>query len=120
MSKSINLIDKYSKIEDHWLPKIIAQMNGNDIRIAKIQGEFLWHSHSDTDELFFVHKGQMTMHYKDKSVDITAGEIHIVPKGVEHKPEALGECEILMIEATGTLNTGGEGGDRTAPTDEWI
>lgn len=118
--KTINLVNKYHKIKEQWLPKIIAQMNGQDIRLAKIEGEFLWHSHEETDELFFVHKGKMIMHYRHESVKIEKGEIHVVPKGVEHKPEAIGECEILMIEASGTLNTGSEGGERTAPTDDWI
>ena len=116
----LNLKNKFSKIKNHWQPKIIAQMNGSDLRVVKVEGEFIWHSHNDTDELFFVHKGQLIMNYRDKSVIISEGEIHIVLKGVEHKPESMKECEILIIEMSGTKNTGEEGGAWTAPNDEWI
>jgi mannose-6-phosphate isomerase-like protein (cupin superfamily) len=90
------------------------------IKSAKVQGEFVWHRHEHTDELFLVHKGTLTIRYRDRDVVLRAGEMHVVPKGVEHKPVADEECQILLIEPAGTLNTGDAGGDLTASQEPWI
>lgn len=117
---TINLDDKFSKFSKHWSPHIVAQMNDFHVKAAKVQGEFVWHQHDDTDELFFVHKGMLTIKYEDRDVTVKAGEMHVVPKGVSHKPVADAECEILVIEPAGTLNTGEAGGDLTAREEPWI
>ena len=95
-------------------PKIIAQLNDLHIKAVKLQGEFVWHSHPETDELFFVHKGALTIRLRDRDVVLQPGEMFVVPKGVEHMPVANEECEMLLIEPAGTPNTGDAGGDRTA------
>ncbi len=111
---AINLDDKFSKFSKHWSPHIIAQVNDLHIKSVKVQGEFVWHRHEDTDELFLVHKGKLTIKYRDRNVTLGAGELHVIPKGVEHKPIAAEECEILLIEPAGTINTGDAGGELTA------
>ena len=117
---TINLDDKVSKFSKHRSPHIVAQMNDLHVKAAKVQGEFVWHQHDDTDELFFVHKGVLTIKYEDRDVIVKAGEMHVVPKGVSHKPVADVECEILLIEPAGTLNTGEVGGALTANDEPWI
>lgn len=116
----INLFEKYSLIEEQWDPKIIAQLNDYHLKIAKIQGEFIWHSHPETDELFQVIKGNMIIHLRDGELILNSGELCVIPRGVEHKPAAQNECLILMIEPAGTLNTGDAGGDRTIEDTTWI
>jgi mannose-6-phosphate isomerase-like protein (cupin superfamily) len=116
----INFVDKFSKFSDLWSPKIIAQMNDYHLKIAKIKGEFIWHSHPETDEVFIVIAGQMIIHLRDGEVELNAGEMYVVPRGVEHKPSAEGECQILLIEPIGTVNTGDAGGEMTVENDEWI
>ena len=111
--KKLNLADKFSQFSEQWQPKIIGELDNYDIKIARIQGEFDWHSHADTDELFLIVNGEMTMGLRDGDVDLRAGEIYVVPKGVEHKPYAEKECQILMLERKGTLNTGEAESDRT-------
>jgi len=90
------------------------------VKVARVQGEFVWHRHEHTDELFFVHKGDHTIKYRDREVKLGAGELHVIPKGVEHKPVAEKECEILLIEPAGTINTGDAGGELTASDEPWI
>lgn len=116
----INLAEKFGKFSEHWSPRVIGQLNDLHIKIAKIQGEFIWHSHEDTDELFMVHKGRLIIRYRDGEVTLEPGDIHVVPKGVEHLPFASEECEIIMIEPAGTLNTGDAGGARTVSEPPWI
>jgi len=118
--ESINLEDKFSKFSEHWLPKIIAQMNDYHIKLAKVQGEFIWHDHPETDEMFLVVKGQLEIHLRDEVVTLNEGEMYVVPKGVEHKPVAENECHILLIEPIGTVNTGDVVDEKTAPNDVWI
>jgi mannose-6-phosphate isomerase-like protein (cupin superfamily) len=98
----------------------VAQLNDLHIKAAKVRGAFVWHRHEDTDELFFVHKGTLTIKYRDRDVVLRAGEMHVVPRGVEHQPVADQECQILLIEPAGTLNTGNAGGDLTASEEPWI
>jgi mannose-6-phosphate isomerase-like protein (cupin superfamily) len=117
---SINLQAKLEKFTDHWAPKIVAEINDYQIKLAKMEGEFVWHSHAETDEVFIVLKGQMNIEFRDGSVELSAGELFVVPKGVEHKPNASSECSIMLIEPKGTVNTGEAGGAYTAPNDAWI
>jgi len=116
----IDLQEKLSKFTEHWSPKIIAQMNDYHIKLAKIQGEFVWHDHPETDEVFLVVKGSLDIHFRNRKVSLNEGELYVVPKGVEHKPVAQVECHILLIEPAGTLNTGDVVDDKTAPNDIWI
>jgi mannose-6-phosphate isomerase-like protein (cupin superfamily) len=116
----INLTKKFSLITELWDPKIIAQLNDYHLKVAKIKGEFVWHSHPETDEMFLVVEGELNIHLRDGLLHLSPGELCIIPKGVEHKPAAMGECQILMVEPAGTLNTGDSGGDRTIEETAWI
>ena len=118
MSRSvINLADKFAKFSEHWSPKIVARMNDYEFKLAKLEGEFVWHSHAETDEVFIVVDGEMTLHFRDGDVRLRAGEMFVVPKGVEHKPSAPAECRVMLVEPAGTVNTGDVLSDRTAPVD---
>ena len=116
----INFQDKLAQFPEHWFPRIIAQMNGYHFKLVKIQGEFVWHAHADTDEVFIVLDGEMGIQFRDGSVTLSAGEMVVVPKGVEHKPFAEEECKVLLVEPTGTINTGDTGGELTAADNVWI
>lgn len=118
--ESVNLKEKFSLFGEHWSPKIIAQMNDYQFKLAKIEGEFVWHSHPETDETFLVVSGEMVIALRDGEVQLKEGEMYVVPKGVEHKPVAENECHILLIEPVGTINTGDVGGERTVEEVEWI
>ena len=116
----ISLRDKLSKLSGHWSPRVIAEMNDYQFKLAKIRGEFVWHSHADTDEVFLVIDGHMTIEFRDGSVELAAGEMFIVPRGVEHRPAAENECSIMLVEPRGVINTGDAGGSYTVPGDVWI
>ena len=116
----INLREKFYKFSSHWSPKIIAQLNDYHIKIAKVQGEFVWHNHLETDEVFLVVEGELEIHFRDGMVTLHQGEMYVVPKGVEHKPVASNECHILLIEPAGTVNTGDVVSEKTAPNNVWI
>ena len=116
----INFADKLSRFNDHWSPKIIAQMNDYHFKLVKFEGEFVWHAHADTDEVFLVLEGVMTIHFREKDVSVGSGELFVVPKGVEHKTSATHECRAMLVEPAGTVNTGDAGGALTASTDAWI
>jgi mannose-6-phosphate isomerase-like protein (cupin superfamily) len=116
----INFTEKLSLFEEHWSPRIIAQMNETHFKLAKIKGEFTWHSHPETDETFIVLAGSFQMQLRDKTLILNAGEMCVVPKGVEHRPAAAEECHILLVEPAGTVNTGDAGGDLTQEGDEWV
>jgi mannose-6-phosphate isomerase-like protein (cupin superfamily) len=116
----INLADKLAKFSEQWSPKIVARINDYDFKLVKLHGEFVWHSHADTDEVFIVLDGEMVIHFRDGKVRLRAGEMFVVPKGVEHKPSATSECKVMLVEAAGTVNTGDARSDRTAPADAWI
>ena len=118
--RAINFQDKLARFSDHWAPKVVAQMNDYQLKLVKIQGEFVWHSHADTDEVFIVLDGRMRIELRDGGVDLGPGEMFVVPKGVEHKPSAPDECRILLVEPKGVVNTGDAGGAKTAPNDVWI
>ncbi|HSM23816.1 MAG TPA: cupin domain-containing protein [Anaerolineaceae bacterium] len=102
------------------MPKIVAQINDYHLKLVKIQGEFTWHSHSETDEVFIVLDGSMQIDFRDGVVKLQSGEMFVVPKGVEHKPHAKYECSLLLVEPVGTINTGDAGGKLTAPSDVWL
>jgi mannose-6-phosphate isomerase-like protein (cupin superfamily) len=102
----INLASKLAIFSEHWQPRTVAQFNGNDIMVVKIQGEFVWHKHDDTDDFFLVIKGHLDIQLRDHTVSLAPGELFVVPKGVEHRPVAAEEVHILLIEPTGTPNTG--------------
>lgn len=116
----INLQNKFSQFSDHWSPKIIAQMNDYHFKLVKINGDFVWHSHDETDEVFIVHSGAMSIEFREGKLDLKAGEMFVVPKGVEHKPYAQEECRIILVEPAGTINTGDAGGEMTAEENVWI
>ena len=116
----INLKEKLSKFSDHWSPKIIAQMNDYHFKVVKFSGDFVWHRHEDTDEVFVVLDGKMSIQFRDGKVDLAPGELFVVPKGLEHKPFAEKECHIMLVGPAGTINTGSAGGDRTAADNVWI
>jgi mannose-6-phosphate isomerase-like protein (cupin superfamily) len=118
--KSINLREKFGLVNERWQPKIIAEMNDYQFKIVKLQGDFIWHDHKDTDETFLVIEGNLRVDFRDGAVDIGAGEMFVVPKGVEHKPYAEQEVKLMLIEPRGVPNTGHAGGERTAPNDVWI
>jgi mannose-6-phosphate isomerase-like protein (cupin superfamily) len=117
---AINFAEKLAKFSDRWSPKIIARMNDYDFKLVKLQGEFVWHDHKDTDEVFIVLDGEMTLHLRDRDVSLRKGEMFVVPQGVEHKPAAAKECHLMLVEPIGTVNTGASGGPMTAPPDVWI
>jgi mannose-6-phosphate isomerase-like protein (cupin superfamily) len=118
--RPINLADKLSKFAEHWSPRVIAEMNDYQFKLVKIEGEFVWHSHADTDEVFIVVDGAMSIEFRDGWVELKAGEMFVVPRGVEHKPSAQAECKIMLIEPRGVVNTGTAGGDLTASNDVWV
>jgi len=118
---SINLQEKLTKFSEHWSPKIIAQLNNYHLKLAKVQGEFVWHDHPETDEVFIVVKGCLDILLRDGTVSLSEGEMFVVPKGMEHKPVAEHECHILLIEPAGLVNTGNApDSEFTAPHDVWI
>ena len=117
---AINLKEKLAKFSEHWSPKIIARMNDYHFKLVKLKGDFVWHSHDHTDETFIVLEGEMSIGLRDGKVDMKAGEMFVVPKGVEHKPFAENECQIMLVEPAGTINTGDAPGDMTAEDNVWI
>ena len=116
----INFEDKLAKFSNHWSPKIVAQMNDYHLKLAKLQGDFVLHNHRETDEVFIMLDGEMTIEFRDGKVTLKTGEMCVVPKGVEHKPFAGKECKIMLVEAAGTVNTGDAGGPLTAENNVWI
>lgn len=118
--KSINFANKFNLFSEQWSQKVIAEMNDYQFKVARLQGDFIWHDHADTDESFIVLEGQLRIDFRDGHVLISQGEMFVVPKGVEHKPYAEHEVKLLLIEPRGVVNTGDEGGDRTSELDVWI
>jgi len=118
--KAINLDEKLSLFSEHWQPKVIAEMNDYQFKVVKLQGDFVWHTHADTDETFLVLDGELRIDFRDKAVTVGAGEMYVVPKGVEHKPFAAEEVKMMLIEPRGVLNTGDDEHERVANNDVWI
>ena len=102
----IDLRQKFASFDEHWSPRIVAELNGQQVKVVKFRGEFVWHHHDHEDELFLVHRGRFRMEFRDRSVDLGPGEMIVVPRGVEHRPVADEEVEVVLFEPTGTLNTG--------------
>ena len=117
---SINLEEKLSTFSDRWAPKIIAQMNNYHFKLVKFQGEFVWHNHNDTDEVFIVLDGEMSIAFRNGTVVLKKGELFVVPRGEYHRPSATKECKALLVEPAGTINTGSSRGDLTADDNVWI
>ena len=115
----VDLASKLALFSEHWSPKTVAAMNDYEFKLVKLQGDFTWHDHQDTDEVFLVLFGQMTIQMRDHSVVLEPGQLFVVPRGVEHCPWAESECHVLLIEPAGVVNTGTAGGAQTA-TSEWI
>ncbi|MGX5172555.1 cupin domain-containing protein [Aliikangiella sp. IMCC44653] len=118
--KPINFAEKLALINQHWSPKVIAEMNDYQFKLVKVKGEFVWHNHPDTDEVFIVIQGSLIIAFAEHQVKLNAGEMYVVPKGVEHKPMAQSECQILLIEPKGVVNTGNTQSELTAAQDVWI
>lgn len=118
--KRIDLKEKLSRFSDHWSPRIIASLNGQEVKLAKFQGAFDWHSHADADEMFLVLEGSFTMEFRDHTVELSEGQMIVVPKGVEHRPVAEAECAVMLVEPAGLINTGdGEESERST-SGTWI
>jgi mannose-6-phosphate isomerase-like protein (cupin superfamily) len=109
----ISLAEKFMAVREQWSPRIVGELNGQHVKIAKIQGAFVWHQHEREDELFLVHRGRFRMEFRDRAVELRPGDMLIVPRGVEHRPVADEEAEIIMFEPAGTLNTGNVVNERT-------
>ena len=116
----VNFNDKLSKFSDNWSPKVIAEMNDYQFKLAKIHGEFVWHNHPDTDEVFIVISGQMKIELENEVIELSAGEMYVVAKGVMHKPSAENECQVMLGEPRGVVNTGDMQSELTASNDVWI
>ncbi|HEY7043425.1 MAG TPA: cupin domain-containing protein [Nocardioidaceae bacterium] len=114
----VDLAQKLSAFSEHWSPKVVARLNDYEIKVVKVQGEFTWHSHADTDELFLVISGELTIQMRDGSVSLRPGQLFVVPRGVEHCPIAEGEVHAMLVEPTGVVNTGNAGGPLTADHDD--
>lgn len=104
--EKITLNRKFALFDDHWSPRVVTELNGQQVKLVKFQGAFVWHRHEHEDELFFVHRGEFMMEFRDRSVALEAGDMIVVPRGVEHRPVAEHEVEVMLFEPTGTMNTG--------------
>lgn len=119
-SEVVNLAEKFGKFSDHWSPRVVAEMNDYQFKVAKFEGQFVWHDHKDTDEVFLAVSGSMGIELRDGVVHLSEGEMYVVPKGTAHRPFAEGECHVLLIEPRGVVNTGDAGGELQAKNDVWI
>ena len=117
MARVVDLRDKLSLFSEHWSPKVVATLNDYEVKVVKVKGEFVWHSHADTDELFLVVDGSLTIRLPDGEVSLGPGQLFVVPRGVEHCPAAAEEASLVLIEPTGVVNTGDAGGELTATHD---
>jgi mannose-6-phosphate isomerase-like protein (cupin superfamily) len=118
MNHVVDLADKLGLFSEHWSPKVVARLNDYEIKLAKLKGEFVWHTHDDTDELFLVIEGTLTLQLRDGDVTLRAGQLYVVPRGVEHCPIADGDVSVMLVEPAGVVNTGSVGGDLTAAYDD--
>jgi mannose-6-phosphate isomerase-like protein (cupin superfamily) len=118
--RAINFAEKLQLFSEQWQPRVVAEMNDYQFKLVRIEGDFVWHEHADTDETFIVLDGQLRIDMRDGSVLLSAGEMFVVPKGTEHKPYAEREVKLLLIEPRGVKNTGEENNERTAANDIWI
>ena len=116
----VNFAEKLGLIHEQWTPKVVAEMNDYQFKLVRLQGDFVWHAHADTDEVFIVLEGRLRIDLRDGAVELAAGEMFVVPKGVEHKPFADGETKVLLVEPRGVVNTGDTASERTARNDVWV
>jgi mannose-6-phosphate isomerase-like protein (cupin superfamily) len=116
----VNLAEKLARVPDHWHPRVVAELNGQHVKVVKLAGAFTWHHHEHEDELFLVVRGRLRMELRDGNVELGPGELIVIPRGVEHRPVADEEVEVLLFEPTGTLNTGNVRDARTVDAPEWI
>jgi mannose-6-phosphate isomerase-like protein (cupin superfamily) len=118
--RPVRLREKLGLFEDRWAPRVVAELNDLQFKVAKLEGEFVWHRHDDTDEAFLVIEGELVLEFREGSVTLAAGDLLVVPRGVEHRPRADRECHVLLVEPRGVVNTGDAGGELTAPGDVWV
>lgn len=118
--QALNFEEKLGLFDERWSPRVIAEMNDYQFKLAKLEGDFVWHEHADTDETFIVLDGELRIEFEDGHVDLKAGEMYVVPRGVAHRPRASSEVRALLIEPRGVINTGEAGGELTAANDLWI
>jgi mannose-6-phosphate isomerase-like protein (cupin superfamily) len=118
VSTAVDIREKLSLFSEHWSPKVVARLNDYEIKVVKLKGEFVWHSHDDTDELFLVIEGDLTIQLREGDVHLREGQLYVVPRGVEHRPVADGEVAVMLVEPEGVVNTGDAGGDLTATYDD--
>ena len=118
MNAVVDLADKLALFSEHWSPKVVARLNDYEIKVVKLKGEFVWHTHPDTDELFLVIDGTLTIQLRDGEVTLRPGQLYVVPRGVEHCPIAEGDVSVMLVEPSGVVNTGAAGGDLTATHDD--
>ena len=118
--KAVNLSEKFDKFSDYWTPRVIAEMNDYQFKLVKVKGGFIWHTHDDTDETFIVLDGELIIEFRDKTITLKKGEMVVIPKGMEHKPASREECQIMIVEPKGIMNTGDADDQLTAENDVWI
>lgn len=118
--ESINILQKFSLFDEQWQPKVVAEMNDYQFKVSRLQGDFIWHEHQDTDETFIVIEGELRIDFRDGAVQMGAGEMFVIPRGVEHKPYAEHEVKIMLIEPRGVVNTGDKPHEQAAENDVWI
>tara|TARA_A100001037_G_scaffold294161_1_gene311595 strand:+ start:548 stop:907 length:360 start_codon:yes stop_codon:yes gene_type:complete len=118
--EKISLGGKLSLFSEHWSPKVIAELNGHQVKLVKLQGEFVWHDHQDADEMFLVIEGKMFIEFEDETIELNSGEMLVVPRGVKHRPYAPEECAVMLVEPRGVVNTGDTESELTAVNDSWI
>lgn len=117
----IRLAEKFAKIPALWSPRVVAEMNDYQFKLVRLEGDFVWHAHADTDEAFLVIEGELRIDFRDGAVALAPGEMFVVPRGVEHKPFAAAEARVMLIEPRGVVNTGdGAAGEKTAANDVWV
>ena len=117
---SVNFAEKLAKVSERWSPRVVAELNNYQFKLVKVQGEFVWHTHDDTDEAFIVLDGELEIGFRDGKVIVHTGEMYVVPKGIEHITRAARECHVLVVEPRGVVNTGDAGGALTARNDVWV
>ena len=116
----VNFADKLARIDDYWSPRVVAEMNDYQFKLVRLKGEFVWHAHADTDEAFIVLDGELAIELRDRTVRLAAGEMYVVPKGMQHRPVAQREARVLLVEPRGVVNTGDADAGPTAKNDVWV
>jgi mannose-6-phosphate isomerase-like protein (cupin superfamily) len=118
--RAVDIAEKFAGFTDTWSPKVVARLNDYEVKLVRLDGEFVWHAHEDTDELFLVFDGELTIQLRDGDVELRAGQLYVVPRGVEHRPVTSGEVRAMLIEPAGVVNTGDAGGPLTAQHDDTL